>query len=281
MKILVVGATGFLGRAVVYSLLGRRHEVTGTSLGPSRYTKLDVTDLHQCTSLLDAGSFHAIVNLAGKGMTAGTASADEMLKVNAIAPATLADALTRLRVSAPFLVHVASSTEPRESGASESDYSSTKALGSIAVRHTLEEAGLPFVIARVHNTYGPEQPDGRFLMSVIRDLQQGRPVFVRYPDRLRDFCYIHDVADNLSNLVEDTARSGRTLEIGTGVGTTLLDAAKMAAKRLNVDQGMVSAKYPAMPDQHPMEVADPTSRAFVSCKTSISSGIDLTIRSLT
>ena len=65
MRILIIGASGIIGRAVVHELGGRHELVTaGRSSGDLR---LDITDRHSITSMFErAGALDAVVSAAGK-----------------------------------------------------------------------------------------------------------------------------------------------------------------------------------------------------------------------
>ena len=65
MRILIIGASGIIGRAVVHELGGRHELVTaGRSSGDLR---LDITDRHSITSMFErAGALDAVVSATGK-----------------------------------------------------------------------------------------------------------------------------------------------------------------------------------------------------------------------
>lgn len=68
MKILVTGGTGFIGRALVKTLLTEGHEVTVLSRSPEHVQKLcgqDVIGLGHLSFLLPEMTFDVIINLAG------------------------------------------------------------------------------------------------------------------------------------------------------------------------------------------------------------------------
>jgi nucleoside-diphosphate-sugar epimerase len=280
VNVLVVGASGFIGSALAQSLRQRGHAVTATSSGRGPFVVLDISDLAMCKAALVEGGFDAVVNLAGRGVTAGSASSGEMLRVNSSGAETLATALTQLQVPPPFLVHVASSTEPRIGDSGESAYSESKSRGSAAIRQILGGADLPFSIARVHNTYGAKQPEGRFIMSVMTRLQRHQPVTIVHPKRVRDFCYIDDVALRITDLLEHRMEHREEVDIGTGVGTTLWEAAKIVAAAAGAPDALISPADPPVPDSHPYEVADSESSTFLQCTTSLSSGMGNMMRSL-
>jgi len=272
MRILIAGASGYIGAALSAALSARSHDVTGTSRSREGFTKLDVTDLAACVSLMESGGFDAVVNLAAVGVTAGTASAREMAVVNSRGASTLAQAAAAVH-DAPWFMHVASSTEAKGNGVPESQYSATKSEGTAGALKVLEAAGVPHSHVVIHNTYGATQPSGRFLADAVATLRSGSPLFIRFPGRVRDFCYLDDVVTGLVGIVERGGSTSTSHEVGTGVGTTLIDAARMICRELGVPVSMVGHDEHDSVDLHAVQVADPDRPDFVRCPSSLETGI--------
>jgi len=191
-----------------------------------------------CQDIMGSSNFDSVINLAGKGATSGSATESEILAVNLDGAINLARAVSGKGEAAPFFMHLASSTEPRSGFKAESEYSRTKAMGTVAVREIFVSAGAPFAIARVHNTYGTQQPKGRYVASIISHLRAGTPFEIGYPDRVRDFCYIDDVVENLTRLVENLD-TGIDFEIGSGVGVSLLDVANAVCDSAGASRSLI------------------------------------------
>lgn len=279
MKILVIAASGFLGRRVYMELVRRGHTVTGTSVTDGDFVHLDVTDRASCRRTFDSGRFDSVVNLAGKGVTAGSASRREMHRVNYEGATALAEAIADAQ-NPPWLVHAASSTEPKATHNPESAYSASKSAGTQAFVCILDRALIPFSLARVHNVYGPLQPDGRFVMCAIRSLIAGVEVHLRHPVRVRDFCYVDDVVQHLADLSETTHPSRFVTEIGTGKGSRLGDLVELVRSRVGASPDLVVPHFTRSVDPNEYQVADSEGPGFLRCRTSLVNGIDMTIRSL-
>lgn len=279
MKILVIAASGFLGGRVFTELVSRGHAVSGTSLSGKAFARFDVTDRESCRRSLARGHFDSVVNLAGRGVTAGSASEDEMHRVNYEGATAFGEAMAESK-EPPWLVHAASSTEPKDSHAPESAYSASKAAGTQALVNILDSARISFSLARIHNTYGPLQPDGRFVMGVIRNLLAHEEVHVRHPMRVRDFCYVDDVVHHLADLAETTHCSSVVSEIGTGRGTSLSDLVEIVRCRVGASVNLMVATVNRGADPTEYQVADSESPDFLRCRTSLEDGIDRTLRSL-
>ena len=117
----------------------------------------------------------------------------------------------------------------------EIDPRCTHAIHKLAVEQYLHLYGrlfgLRYAIARVTNPYGPGQPGERTAYGVVNRMIHlaiaGGTITV-YGDgrQRRDYIYVDDVVDALLGLGERGAADGRTYNVGTGIGTPLVDMAR-------------------------------------------------------
>jgi nucleoside-diphosphate-sugar epimerase len=95
--------------------------------------------------------------------------------------------------------------------------------------------GVRFAVARVTNPYGPGQPRHRTAYGVVNRMihlaltDSAIPVYGDGSQR-RDYIYIDDVAAALVMLGASTASDGRIYNVGTGVGTRIVDMAGRITK---------------------------------------------------
>ena len=91
--------------------------------------------------------------------------------------------------------------------------------------------GVRFTIARVTNPYGPGQRRGRTAYGVVNRLIQlalaGQPLPI-YGDGMqrRDYIHVDDLVSALVRLSESSSSDGRTFNVGSGVGTRMIDMAE-------------------------------------------------------
>ena len=201
-----------------------------------------------------------------------------MMQVNSEGTLNFARTLSSLK-NPPFLIHVSSSTEPIGTEKPESVYSKSKARGTTAVVSALTQAHIPFNVVRIHNTYGPTQPNERFIMSLVKKMRHRETIQLNYPNRVRDFCLIGDVTGHLADLVEQQHSSIANREIGTGKGTTLLDVAHLICQIVGAPKSLITNQDSRIKDPSAVRVADTTSPVFLQCKTSLQDGLDLVVRS--
>lgn len=90
--------------------------------------------------------------------------------------------------------------------------------------------GVRFTIARITNPYGPGQPKGRTAYGVINRLVhlalagEALPIYGD-GDQQRDYIHVADVVEALRTMALSPQADSRAYNVGSGVGTRLVDAA--------------------------------------------------------
>ncbi len=275
MRVLVIGSSGFIGRHLTAELTSRGHGLVATSLSGRLGPCLDVADVDSCCRVIEAVAPEVVVNLAGAGVTAGSASDEDMVRTNSDGPTNVARAGVRCGAR---IVHVGSSTEPLLGMPAESFYSLTKAEGTVRIAKLMSANPRSITVARVHNAYGPGQPRGRFIIDLVKAVSAGKELQVRFPDRIRDFCEVGDVVRALSDLIEDPATSDRSFDIGTGTGTSLREAALLVQEIFGVRGGRVRLAGGAAADPARSSVAGDAGMEIVPCGTTLLNGLTMLAR---
>lgn len=270
MRVLLLGGDGFIGRALTARLVERGDAVELAG----RRGPLDPLDARAVARWVEERDIDGVVNLIGAGISRGSASLGDMVRANTDQPIEVAAALAGLDRPV-HLVHAASSTERlADQDLDESDYSRTKYAGTMGVAAVEAGTGRPVTIARIHNTYGADQPATRFVAAVVSSLRERTPVVLAHPDRVRDFVYVDDVALSLAAALAD-APGGRP-EIGTGTGTRLEVVARLIAATLGApDDLVVRGPQSKEPDPHLATVCPIPFGSFGLCRTGLADGIRL------
>lgn len=277
MRALVLGGTGFIGASVVPALVARGVDVVTLGRSASADVVLDVLDPGAVEAYLRRETFDVVANLAGAGLATESVGLSVMEQVNAGLPARLLSTLLG-RDEPPAFVHAASSTERQgDDEPDESEYSRTKHEGAQAVRDLADRSPSPVVLLRIHNTYGPGQPRTRFVSGAIATLAEGRPIRLNYPDRVRDFVFLDDVAQAVAEVVVAPGAVPREVELGTGVGTSLYGLAATVAALLGQPAEMVEVADPPGRDPHPFAVAREVGGTLGTCRTTLEAGLARTV----
>ena len=229
MKLLVTGATGFLGWRAATLLAERGHEVVALTRPGARQraaaVELDPIELDagdpRARALVEGCD--AVLHFAGVPDPAG-AQADPAGAVRANVGTTL-NLLEGCREHGAGLVYpstVRAAVEPPPDV-----YALSKRLGEEACRLHAARA----TVLRLTSVFGPGQvawegATGAIAAFAARAIE-GEPVVIPGDSRrLRDFVYVDDVVLALEQLVADGAWD-RTVTVGSGVSTPLAEAAEL------------------------------------------------------
>jgi dTDP-glucose 4,6-dehydratase len=105
-------------------------------------------------------------------------------------------------------------------------YSASKAAGELIIRAAGETHGLPYIITRCCNNYGPSQPPRNLVPMIISRILQGKEVTLH--DKgipIREWIYVDDHCTAIQTLLEKgTLRE--TYNIGSGFGLSNLSMVK-------------------------------------------------------
>ncbi len=208
MKVLVSGASGFLGTAVCAGLLERGHTVSALARRPGSVPdgveelKGDLTDGEGVRTALAAARPEAVVHLAAE--IASQRDEAKIREVNVHGTARLVEACGT--VDSPKFVF-ASTVVTGEAGGElltedtelpvETPYGRSKQEGE----HLLRESGLPSVVIRPGHVYGP---GGWYEHEFVRRLRQpGRFAVIGSGRNWWDVVHVDDVAGAFVAAVED------------------------------------------------------------------------------
>lgn len=124
-------------------------------------------------------------------------------------------------------------THPRQP---QSPYSATK-IGADAIAESFYNAfGLPVVIARPFNTYGPRQSARAIIPTIIGQIAAGeRRIKVGDLSPTRDFNYVDDTCRGFIALAEAEGIEGRNINIATGTEISMADTLRLIARLMDAD----------------------------------------------
>lgn len=290
-RVLLTGATGFIGRYCVPALLGRGFEVHAVTSRPppddeagATWHRFDLLDQASCWAAVDAIAPTHVLHLAWIAKPGVFWSSAENLRWLAAGVSLLeASAAARARVvvagtCAEYASGDAACSEGKTPLRPDTVYGHAKA----AVYHAFEAlragSGLNGAWGRLFFPYGPDEPPGRLIPGAIESMLLRRELACTDGLQSRDFIYVDDVAEALCVLLASDA--GGAFNIGTGVPTQLRSVIASIASRLEgADLVRFGARLRPASDPD-FVVADMTRmRREVgwSATTSLDEGLDRTV----
>jgi nucleoside-diphosphate-sugar epimerase len=284
-KVLVAGASGFLGRHLVRSLTGAGAEVLAVSRSCQndvadgvRWYRGDMKDRSAVRSVFDEINPDVVYQLCGHP--------DGNRDLRLVLPTLENDILTTVNllmaaVEKPVRRFVTTATleESARGEPPTSPYAVAKTSSVAYARmfHLLYQ--VPAVILRPFMTYGPEQPEKKVISYIIRSLLRGETPKLGSGNRPVDWIYIDDVIDGFLAAANAVGIEGDTFDLGTGEMVSIREVANRLADM--VDSGVQPA-FGALADRpfEQVRVADTETaklRLAWEAKVSLDEGLQMTV----
>lgn len=246
-RVIMTGATGFIGANLDRRLLTDGHEVhllvrQGYSPWRIEAIRADV-QLHE-VNLGDEGGLTQVVrnirpdwvfHLAAYGAYSYQTDLRRMVETNITGTMNLVAACLKTGFEAfvntgssseyGFKDHAPSETEWLEPN---SHYAVTKASATLFCRYTAQRRGVQLPTLRLYSVYGPyEEPTRLMPTLIVRGLNGELPPLVN-PDTAHDYVYVEDVVDAyLLAASQPNQEPGALYNVGTGIQTSLREVVEV------------------------------------------------------
>ncbi|MBT2501754.1 NAD(P)-dependent oxidoreductase [Curtobacterium sp. ISL-83] len=217
MKVLVTGASGFLGRATAAAVRDAGHEARTFQRRPSGVVGVeDVAGTMTDTGALAraVAGVDAVVHLAAKVSLAGDPA--DFVRVNVDGTRALVDAARTagvsrfVFVSSPSVAHTGSSLAgagagPAEPERARGDYARTKAAAEL-IALDADEPGFAVVAIRPHLVWGPG--DTQLIGRIVERARAGRLPLLDSGAALIDTLYVDNAASAMVAALDHAADAG-------------------------------------------------------------------------
>jgi len=261
VPVLVLGATGFIGRWVARRLteegailtLGVRNRVAMERLKQpwlieGQAVEVDLAEPGTAREVVMSARPAIVFNLAGYGVDRSETQADLSRRLNAGVVEELVSALGEGGISDRWrgvrLVHVGSALEyGRAVGDLAEDslpapttlYGTTKLEGTGIIERAAASGSLRAMTARLFTVYGPGEHPGRLLPTLMEARNtEGGVIPLTTGDQYRDFTYVEDVVEGLVRLGALTGPCPGTVNLATGTLRSVRDFVLEAARILPI-----------------------------------------------
>jgi nucleoside-diphosphate-sugar epimerase len=270
-RVLVTGATGFLGSHVVRRLLAEDATVYGvsssvSSASPERLAGvLDRIELLEA-NMRDASSLTEVVRTARPQLVLHQAAfthvgksfsrIDENIQTNIQGTANLLLALDGnyerfvnigsgdVYGDAPVPFHEDGPVRPA------SPYAVSKYAAERFCRMFHQAYGWPIVCLRPFNVYGPQQSPDRIIPELINSALRGRDLEMTEGKQTREFMYVDDVADVFVRSLVQPGIDGEVINVSRGEEVSIRELAQTV---LDLMGNPVHALFGAL-DYRPTEI---------------------------
>ncbi len=231
-RVLVTGATGFIGGHVVELLhrsgaevhaVNRRPDPSVSFDTPVRWHHADLTDAEATARAVEAAAPAHIVHLAS--LVKGARDPELLLPMFQANVASTVHLLEAARAAAvPRVLLAGSLEEPGPGEAPSSPYALSKAASHLYGDHYRASAGIEVVNLQIFMVYGPATPDGTKLVPyVTNQLLDGRAPELSSGSRLVDWVYVGDVAEGVARCCLVDPAPSAPVPLGTGVLHSIRD----------------------------------------------------------
>lgn len=279
-KILVFGATGFIGRWTARKLtqLGSDLYLPARDLSAARgifavygirgsVCELDLLDTQAVGELIDRIRPAVIFDLAGYGIDRNEDREDIAYLVNARLPEVLCSAMPggvdwsgqRIVRAGSAMEYGAASgdLEERTEPLPTTTYGRSKLAGTLNLARACRQVGLKGLTARLFSVYGAGEHPGRLLPTLVRARESREPIKLTAGRHHRDFIYVEDVVEGLVRLGLASAAEADVVNLATGKLTPVRDFTETAADELAISRDRLD--FGALPTRPEEMRHEPTS----------------------
>lgn len=275
-RVLVTGASGFIGANLVRALLRSGADVHALTRPESSLRRLaeviprltlhrmDLAEAEAVQGCIKSVQPQVILHLAATpGHPARFPDRAEALRTSVVGTFNL------LSASAPLsdcrFVHVGSWLEygPKPAAICESDLpapstfrGAVKAAASLLCGQFARETARAIVVLRLFSVYGYWESPARFIPTVIRAALHGETISLTPPGYRKDFVFVEDVVDACLRASEASLAPGEIFNIGSGRHWRYEEVVDAVQSLVNRKVRVQAGRYPPGPTDTDSSLAD-------------------------
>jgi UDP-glucose 4-epimerase len=265
-RVVLTGATGFVGANLTRRLLREGHEVhlllranhndwrIQTIINDLNIHIVNLNDVEGLTYTLSSIHPDWIFHLAAYGAYSSQKNLQQMAATNLLATANLVDVCCNLGFEA--FINTGSSSEygykdhaPSENEWIEpnSSYAVTKAAATHYCRFIAQSRQVNLATVRLYSVFGPYEEPTRLIPSLIVEGLEGKLPLLVNPDIARDYVFVDDISEAYLRLASSPSGvSTKVYNLGSGKQVSLREVVEITAQELHLS---VNPVWGSMPDR--------------------------------
>ncbi len=283
-RVLVTGATGFIGRHLCQKLVALGVATHGLSRSATEATvprgvipiAADVTQREDVAKALEQVRPSHVLHLAAAGVN--QPFLEETLQVNVGGTLNVLEASRAVQVRR--FVQVGTCYEYTANPDQASTYAASKLKSwrtwhAFVSTHSMETAAL-----RLFHVYGPAQPATGLIASAILAALHGERFEMTPGEQERDFVFIADVVEALVAALTTSLTGAATYDVGTGVGCSVRSIVRRIFEKVGGEGEVLIGALPYRNREIMRLVADPQPAArdlAWQARTNLETGLTVTI----
>jgi nucleoside-diphosphate-sugar epimerase len=267
-RVLVTGATGFIGRPCLPLLSAGDYEVHAASIDApqkdstaTHWHRIDFLDTGQVADLVKEVRPSHLLHFAWYAVPGKYWTSPENVRWVQVSLSLLqAFALyggqraVMAGTCAEYNWNYGYCSESVTPLLPETLYGTCKHALQMVLNAFARQANLSAAWGRIFFLYGPHEHPDRLVPSVISSLLRGEPARCSHGDQIRDFLYVEDVAAAFVALLESEVSGA--INIASGTPITLKEVIYSIADRLNRRDLIQLGAVPSPPNEPGLLVAD-------------------------
>jgi nucleoside-diphosphate-sugar epimerase len=276
MKVLVTGASGFIGHHVVRALLGAKRNVSvlvrsNASLARLRdvlkeitVVKADILNLKSVEKAVKLSSPDIVFNCAAYGVFPNDCDPDVSYRVNVLGALMLLELCAKRKAKRYLQLGSCFEYKSFPRPLTEEDplepnsiYGSTKAAASLLVPNWGRAHGIEAIVLRCFSVWGPGEDSHRLVPQLLRSYRTKTTCRLTPGEQIRDYSFVSDMAKWIVRAgMHPNARRYPVINVGTGQGISVRQFATKIAKQLGSADLLKFGSRPYRKEEKPHLIAD-------------------------